>query len=67
MNEKNQKEEMRKKSKKFIIKQLEEALKHLEEAKLECGSRLFPQWQEEEQLMREVGEKIEEILKKEKE
>ena len=67
MNEKNQKEEMRKKSKEFVIEQLEEAIKHLREAELECSSRLFPQWQIEEKFIRETREKIEEMLKEEKE
>ena len=67
MNEKNQKEELREKSKKFVIKQLEEAIEHLREAELECGSRLFPQWQIEEKFIRETREKIEEMLREEKE
>ena len=62
MNEKNQKEEMRKKTKKSIIKQIEEAIKHLREAELECGSSLFPHWQIEEKFIRKTIEEIEKML-----
>jgi hypothetical protein len=66
MNEKNQKEKIRKESKKFVIKQANIALEHLGQAESECG-RLFPQWQIEERLIREAREKIEEMLREEKE
>jgi hypothetical protein len=50
-------------SKKKVIQHLEIALKHLEEAEQECGTRIYPNWQWKENLIREAREKVEEALK----